>query len=114
VPTALVTLKVPAGLKVLVAMLVHWDRGSATFGRGEDIVVPLSEPLVPLNMRLVPESVTLLMPGTGTTVETMTRFKLPPLTEIEAVAPGARPLPVTVTVGLPTLMVPPGATWIKL
>ena len=28
--TVWVTLKVPVGLKVLVAMLVHWDRGNAT------------------------------------------------------------------------------------
>ena len=96
-PTALVTLKAPVGLKVPFAMLVQLDRGSATLVELRTWKVPLSGPLVPLNIRLAPERVTLLMPGLDTTGATTTRFTLPPLTEMLAVAPAARPVPVTLT-----------------
>ena len=69
--------------------------------------------MVPLNVRLVPENVKLLMAGTGTTVKATTRFTLAPLTENEAEVPSPKPVPVTVTVPAPEGN-PGVATWIKL
>ena len=98
-PTALVTLKVPVGLKWLVAMLVQLVQRQRHIGRGEDIVGVVTRTVGAAEYQVAPESVTRSMAGTGTAVETTTRFKLPPLTDSECVVPDATPAPVTVTAG---------------
>ena len=102
----LVTLNPPVPLKLLVEIGVHWLKGVAMLVEVSTMKVPLPTPLVPLKMILPPAVVTELITGGGGIT---TRFKLPPLTTSEVIAPAATPLPVTVTVAFGVPEIEPAA-----